>query len=299
MFSYWLGPNHHIDFRSASRARIYLRLTVSSTLWLFSAGSVLLGGSIKDPRPETIEAFARYLQRFEEHNATRLRGEAPFLWISEQPPELMRRVKSGEILTHHYKKDVDLPHGLVHNWLGVVFIPSASGQEVVSLLRDYDRHQEIYPEAIASRTLQEPDDEGLVRGYLRFENKRFVTVVLDTEHESELRPVSENQWYIHSEASKIYEVRNAGEPDEELLPLGADRGFLWRMHSYWRVEEGSSGVLLESNVVTLSRSIPWIIAWFVKPIVQRFPRETMERTLEATRAVISREETSAGKSSLR
>ena len=62
-------------------------------------------------------------------------------------------------------------------------------------------------------------------------------------------------------------------------PIGNDRGFLWRLNSYWRYEEVDGGVIVECESVTLSRSIPSLVRWMVTPMVRSAARESMERTL--------------------
>ena len=39
-------------------------------------------------------------------------------------------------------RDIDVPDGLVHHWVGTVFVPKATTAEALRLLQDYDRHAE-------------------------------------------------------------------------------------------------------------------------------------------------------------
>jgi hypothetical protein len=67
---------------------------------------------------------------------------------------------------------------------------------------------------------------------------------------------------------------------------GVDHGFLWRMNTYWRFEQVSGGVLLECEVVTLTRDVPRGLGWAVTPFVTSVPKEGMEFTLEKTRKML-------------
>src|SRR5262245_52915209 len=62
---------------------------------------------------------------------------------------------------------------------------------------------------------------------------------------------------------------------------GGDRGFLWRLNSYWRYEQTSGGVRVELESITLSREVPAVLRPVASPIVSRISRESMVRTLDA------------------
>lgn len=85
-----------------------------------------------------------------------------------------------------------------------------------------------------------------------------------------------------STATKIAEVADAGTARERELPSRSDHGYLWRWNAYWRYEQASSGVIVECESVSLSRSLPSLLA-FLRPIVDGTARESMDRTLRALR----------------
>src|SRR6516164_9442682 len=92
-------------------------------------------------------------------------------------------------------------------------------------------------------------------------------------------------------STRIAEVENAGKPDERELPVGNDHGYLWRLYSYWRIEEKDGGVYIQVESIALSRTIPWEIAWLVNPLVRSIPSTVLFRLLDSTRrAVQSRAE---------
>ena len=234
-------------------------------------------------KPKTVEAFDEYIRNWEKTEIARTDSSTPFLWIDSQSPQLRQRLLNGEIITHHFKKDTGIPSGMIHNWLGAVFIPGGSITGLAALLQNFDRHKEIYPEATESKALG--NDEEKVWGFLRLKNKRFVTVVLNTEHEQYLSMISDHHYTLKSYSTRIQEVKNPETPNEIILEPGQDRGFLWRMNAYWRLQEVDGGIMVECNMVSLSRGIPWIIAWLIKPIIAKFPGEALKKTLEKTRQV--------------
>ena len=68
------------------------------------------------------------------------------------------------------------------------------------------------------------------------------------------------------------------------MPAGRDRGFLWRLNSYWAFNERDGGVYVECEAISLSRSIPSALAWLLDPMVRNLPKEFLGDTLTATRA---------------
>jgi hypothetical protein len=85
---------------------------------------------------------------------------------------------------------------------------------------------------------------------------------------------------------RIAEVENPGQSNEREKPPGDDGGFLWRMETWWRMEEGDGGVYVQSEVVSLTRDIPVLLSWMIKPFVTSAPRETLTATLVATRKAV-------------
>jgi hypothetical protein len=86
---------------------------------------------------------------------------------------------------------------------------------------------------------------------------------------------------------RIAEVENPGKSDEREKPPGDDGGYLWRMETWWRMEERDGGVYVQSEVASLTRDIPTGLGWLVGPFVTSIPRETLVFTLEATRNAVS------------
>ena len=64
---------------------------------------------------------------------------------------------------------------------------------------------------------------------------------------------------------------------------GGDRGFLWRLNSYWAYRQVPDGVVVELESVSLSRSVPGVLKPVAGPIISRIARESMVRTLVALR----------------
>jgi len=85
--------------------------------------------------------------------------------------------------------------------------------------------------------------------------------------------------YALSDATEIREVRNAGRPDEQLLPPGRDRGYLWRASTFSYFEQRHDGVYVEMDTLGLSRGFPPLLGWIIEPIARRLGRRSIERSL--------------------
>src|ERR1700676_1190679 len=78
-----------------------------------------------DLKEQTLTAWDGYI-RWACLRADVRAKQTPFLRISE-PPERRQRVQAGEIVVWRESEDrPTMPHGLVHSWMGAVFIPRAT-----------------------------------------------------------------------------------------------------------------------------------------------------------------------------
>jgi hypothetical protein len=82
------------------------------------------------------------------------------------------------------------------------------------------------------------------------------------------------------------EAEDADRPDGPEKPVGNDGGYLWRINAYWRFEQKDGGVYVQCESISLSRTIPIIVRWFVEPIVDAITRESLAFTLTATRKAL-------------
>jgi hypothetical protein len=245
----------------------------------FVSGPALGQGRTKI-KPETTKAYDLYLKTVMMQVEASLNGSQPFL-VSDRNPRSRVKLQQGDIIVHNFAEDIDIPSGIVHDWHGAMFIPGVTAEHVMQVLRDYDRHKDIYPEVVDSKLLGKEGDT--YRYFQRLRKTKVLTAVLNTEHEATFLKVADNRWQVCSSAKKIAEVENEGEADEAELPVGDDRGFLWRMDACWHLEEGDGGVYAEVGALTLSRSIPFGLGWVVKPFIESMPRESVEGLLQATR----------------
>jgi len=182
-------------------------------------------------------------------------------------------------------KEIACPGGIIHHWAGVVFIPGAKLNDVLSMLEDYDKHY-IYFGPDVERSKIESRDGDHFRVFLRFRRHKVITVVLNTEHDIQYFHDGPGRAHSRSSTVRIAEVENAGKKDEREKPPGEDGGFLWGMETWWRMEERDGGVYVQSEVVSLTRDIPTVLKWMIEPFVTSVPKETLSSTLVATRKAV-------------
>jgi hypothetical protein len=238
-------------------------------------------------RPETQAAFERYIRQAESRIETQISRSDGFLTATTE--QHRQSLRSGTILIESRSGAGEFkpPHGLIHDWMGAVFLPGASVRNVLDLVQAYDRHKQIYqPEVIDSRLLSRDGNDFRVR--LRVRKHRVRTVVLDTEHEIHYQRRDDRHWTSRSRSISVSEIENPGKPSERPLPPGTGNGYLWQLNSYWNFIEVDGGTYVEIEAISLSRDVPPGLSWLITSIIRTLPRESLENTLHATQAAVAR-----------
>ena len=237
-------------------------------------------------RPQTVEAFDAYIREAETEMEHTLHGSGAFLW-SDSNAERTQQVRDGKVVAQFWsgRGPVKVPHGLIHDWIAAAFIPNATAEDTLVLIQDYDNHKNVYePEVIDSKLISRHDNDFQI--YLRLLKKKIISVVLDTEHRVHYRLLDRTRWVCRSYTTRIAEVEKAGSHEERVSPPDTGHGFLWRLYSYWRLQERDGGVVLECRAISLTRDVPFGLGWAIEPIIQELPKESLINTLEATRQAL-------------
>jgi len=165
-------------------------------------------------------------------------------------------------------KTYEVPGGIIHQWEGSVFIRGVTVDEVVDALKN----RGVPPpqdEVLQSRVLSRSGDSLVL--YLQLSRSALVTVTYDTEHVVTFDRRSPEWADSRSIATHIEEVG------------GRDRGFLWRLNSYWRYVQEADGVRIQAESLSLSRSVPAMLKPAASPIINHIGRDSMTRSLESLR----------------
>jgi hypothetical protein len=237
--------------------------------------------------PETKAAWDAYLQEANAAMQARLQPGAHFLWLDDEPDRAEDvRTKGPYIAPMTRDIPRKVPHGLIHDWLGVGFVPNAKIEDILLVVRDYDHYKEIYrPGVIDSMSVRTDGVKDLFS--MRLVNKSVVAkTALDTECEASYVRVDDQHWYGISNTTRIREVDKFGTPEQRTLPEDQGTGLIWRLSSITRLEERDGGVYAELEAIALSRDIPAAFRLFVTPIVRRVSRDSLATSLHQTKVAI-------------
>jgi len=236
--------------------------------------------------PETAGAFEVYVKSVEQELAGRWSGRAPFLSLNVSAEDQKKLLKGDLIIRPAATPNPgEVPAGLIHDWVGALYIPSTSIDKVTAVLQDFDRHSKIYPEIIRSRLISRQGNDMV--GYWRVERKQqFVPAVFDVTDEAHYQEIAPDKWICRSYANDIREVLDAGSAKEKDSSPGEGLGLLWRINAFWSLQASGSGVLAECRTISLSRNVPNGMGWIIKPFIQNVPRESLTSTLQNTRRSI-------------
>jgi len=245
------------------------------------------------------KAFDEYVARSE----AAMNSEPGGGRVLDRVPEARARIEEREVTAFPFadrkpnsEASVSVPDGLINHWFGATFIPNATLADLRAVMEDYANYSRIYaPDVVESKLVARHGDDFDV--FLRLFRQVRVKVLLGfgfpVEFNTRYRvqySVINGTLRIRSVSSRIAQVKDPKQSHtDEYAPDGGD-GFLWRLNSYWRAYEGTSkgvkGVILESEAISLSRSVPGFLERMVTYFTTNFPRESMEGTLRKTRDVV-------------
>src|SRR5271170_1340469 len=245
-----------------------------------------------DLQPQTKLAYDRYIELTSAQVTAELAQSGPYLWVERLPPEQraasQEQLRNGQLVIERLDtldsgKPIPVPGGIIHYWIGTVFVPGATLEQTLSFMQDYDHKVEYFkPDIVRSKILRHDGDDYFV--LLRFYKKKIITTVIDTDQEVHYHVLDGTHAYSRSRTTRVQEVENAGKSDERLEAEGHDRGFMWRMNTYWRFEEKDGGTYVECQAMSLTRDIPTGLGWMVGPFVTSVPRESLTFTLVTVRS---------------
>jgi putative flippase GtrA len=247
-------------------------------------------------QPQTVKAWQSYVEITEGRIGKELSSQKGFLALDFQSSSEsfkerqsalsgkipIKQMPSGDKENH----GIHVPDGMVHHWRGSVFIPGVPLDFVFSRVTNPSKEDTRQEDVLDSRVLE--STPGQLKLYLKLQRSKIVTVIYNTEHLVRYQWQGNTQAFSSSTATKISEIERLNGTTEREKPEGRDRGFLWRMNSYWRYQQVPGGVIVECESMTLSRSIPSFLEFMVRPIVNKVARESMNRTLQSMKARILR-----------
>jgi hypothetical protein len=284
----------HIGLVGKTQKAARARLVCAAAMILILAALAPLSSQAKQLKPKTLDAFDQYVHMREAGMNQELASGKKFLWVDSLPEsgrnEAYANLKQGQIIAQRVQSggedgSISIPGGLIHDWVGIVYIPGVTLPQAMSMLQDYDHDTEYYnPQVLKSKLVEHSGNDFKI--FLRLKRVQVVTVVLDTDYDVHFTTLDADHAISSSYSTRIVEVENAGEPQESSKPVGNDHGFLWRLDTYWRFQQADGGVYVQCNAISLTRDIPVGLAWLIKPFIQNIPGDSVRFTLGATRKAL-------------
>src|SRR5271170_1069620 len=177
-----------------------------------------------DLQPQTAQAYDRYIQLTSAQVNSELVQRGPYLWVERLPPEQRaayeEQLRNGQLVIERLDtldsgKTIPVPGGIIHHWIGTVFVPGATLEQTLSFMQDYDHKVEYFkPDIVRSKILRHDGDDYFV--LLRFYKKKIITTVIDTDQEVHYHVLDGTHAYSRSRTTRVQEVENAGKSDERL-----------------------------------------------------------------------------------
>lgn len=236
---------------------------------------------------QALTAWENYVASAKVRMQDRLAGKSPFLWADEDPIR-RRQLNSGEIVISPLGNShpLSVPHGLIHHWIGAVFVPGARIQDLAAVVDDYGRYSEIYrPTLVKAELLDSTGDEQKF-SILWVQRVLLVTAAFYTELDSNYVALNSRQGYITFFTTRVQQIEHHGEKDERKLAPDEGNGYLWRLISFARFEECDGGLYLELEVIGLSKDLPGSLRFLLRPVLDHVPRQALEAKLDQTRHAI-------------
>ena len=273
---------------SSIKSRLAQATVTLAAVSILGLNSPVQGAELK---PETLRAWDRYVRLTEDRIGNELASGKGF-FVHEfgrlnEAKTTWQRVRSGQVMVARMETEdprrraIKVPGGMIHHWRGTILIPSVRLEQVIHRLRYPDPSVPPQRDVLETRILERDQDS--LRIYLKLVRKKIVTVAYNTEHLVRYRWHDPLRASSRSIATRIAELEKLHTPQEREKTPGLDRGFLWRLNSYWRYQQIDGGVVVECESLSLSRGYPLIFKPIVAPIVRSIAKKSMKRTLASLR----------------
>jgi hypothetical protein len=277
--------------RRAKAAR-FLALLITILLSI----QVLFAAELKK---ETIQAWDQYMQWANIKMQKEVSDSSIFLIQNTLSPKekasVQKQLQAGKVVVFSMPSIVpsgthfSVPNGEIHHYWGSILLKNIKLPQLMQFLQDYDHHEGKFADVERSKLLEKKGDDYKIHYRLR-RSKSVVTAYYNTEQECHYTYYGSNRISSQSAATKIAELDNPGKAAESEKTPGNDRGFLWRLVSWWRFEQVGDDVIVELESASLSRDIPTLVKLIpgVSSYIRSTPKETLESVLTDIRKNISK-----------
>jgi hypothetical protein len=265
-----------VPFRASLLVRPALLLLMAVAVFPIDANAATL-------KAETVADWEDYLHTMRSALEDRCRPSGTFLWVDEAP-ERLAKVHNGEIVVAPARghTPMEVEGGLIHHWIGAAFLRDANVDDVLDVIRDYDRYKDFYPPSvIESKVLVRNDsDEKFTMQLVNHEF--FAKMALDSDYRVTNVRLDHDRFYSVATTTRVQQLENYGQPREHMIQEGQGGGYIWKLFSIARLERRDGGVYIEMEMIALSRGIPAAFRVIADPIVRRVSRGAMLTAIKQT-----------------
>jgi hypothetical protein len=232
------------------------------------------------PKQQTLRAWNEYIRLVNQNVAKSSAEDSQFLRIDESHDGAGLPHQNEVVITDHDPHNI--PQGWIHDWVGDVFMPNVTLDQVLSVIDNYDRYSELYKSLLSKCTILARDGDRVTLNVVAVQKVFSVTAAVETEDQVQVVRLGPKKAYIASNAVRIQEIADFGKPTEHPFSESRRPGYVWRQVGVERLEERDGGVYVELETIVLSRGIPAGFRWLIKPLADELSRKLMLDTLNDT-----------------
>ena len=240
-----------------------------------------------DLQPATLQAWNAYIRTADVRMQARADGGQPYLWIDEVAARRARVLRGETVVAPVIERGSHgVPGGLIHDWVGAIFIPHATIAGLFGVVHNYNRYKDYFAPVVAeSKAISYTDTD---QEFSMVWQHRILVVNAAIQGRYQARDVvlDERRGYNIADTAEVREIEEYGHAGQHLLPPDTGNGFIWRMHSIVRYEERDGGLYLEIEAIALTRDIPASLRFMVSPVVHHLSVNSLTTTLQQTRDAV-------------
>ncbi len=214
-------------------------------------------------KPQTVYDFECYVQSAEDRMASR----RAFL-VADENPAMKDQVLRGRIVTAAVagSNPRKVAGGLLFDWIGTVFIPGATVDRTLRMLRDYDHRAQYFSDVVAtSRLMCRTGDT-----HFGYSMRLKEPTVIDADSDVVWEKVDDRRWKCRSYSTKVREVEK-------------EKGYLLRLYTYWRLAAAENGVFVEGEAIELSGEFGSMTRALGSLFLGISPEKSLRRSLTSMR----------------
>jgi hypothetical protein len=213
--------------------------------------------SAADLKPETAAAFDRYVKPIETVDLH------DFLWLDTHDKEKSVVWLNQRVITPRQRDNASVPDGLIQDWLGTTFISDVKLDRVRDVVLGFADYKVRFKQQVIESKLEKREGDRFDAS-LRLHKRQLKAVVLDANVSAQYTLLDPTHATVVCKSTRI-------------VSQGGDRGYLWRLNLYWRLEEADNGVYVEVELVSLSAPSGLLdTGRLLNGFTQRFPQEFTE-----------------------